>query len=111
MSYTRFKYGTPVIPCGMATQRDVVDVTVPVTNEGAVDGDTVVMLFVSGPPKPSSIKGQRPVRELKAFTKVSVPRGRTVQATLSLAIPDLAHWEGGEACIGRFGMGDAQHDR
>lgn len=95
MSYTRFKYGTPFTPCASATKRGIATVTIPVTNEGSVDGDAVVMMFVSGPPQPPTIKGQRPVRELKRFTKLSVPRGQTVQATLSLAIPDLAHWEGG----------------
>jgi beta-glucosidase len=95
MSYTQFKYGAPVAPCPTANERGFISVTVPVTNEGPVDGEATVMLFVSGPPTAARIQGQRPVRELKGFTKLSVPKAQTAQATVTLAIADLAHWEGG----------------
>lgn len=95
LSYTQFRYGTPVVPCSSTGTSGVVSVTVPVSNVGAIDGDAVVMLFVSGPPKAASVTGERPIRELKAFAKAKVQAGSSAQVTLLLDIQDLAHWEGG----------------
>ena len=53
------------------------------------------MLFVKPPPKPAGITGERPWKELKSFTRVSVPAGQTVPAELPLRIQDLRRWEGG----------------
>ena len=94
LSYSDFEYSNLVLPCQTATAEAVFNVTVDITNTSAVDGDEVVMLFVKPPPKPAGIAGERPWKELKSFTRVSVPSGQTVTAELPLRIRDLRRWEG-----------------
>ena len=60
------------------------------------DGDEVAMLFVKPPPKPDGIKGDRPVKELKSFAKITVKADMTATAHLPLRIRDLRRWEGNE---------------
>ena len=52
------------------------------------------MLFVKPPPRSSRISGDRPVKELKSFARVSVPAGQTVTARMPVRIRDLRRWEG-----------------
>ena len=94
-SYSKFEYSHLRIPCDTVTKGAIVDVSVEIKNTSAVDGDEVAMLFVKPPPKPSSITGDRPIKELKSFARVSVPAGQTVKAQLPLRIADLRRWEGG----------------
>jgi beta-glucosidase len=94
MSYTSYAYSNLQVPCADATEKGVFNVTVDITNTGAVDGEEVPMLFVAGPPKPVDFTGERPVKELKSFAKVLVPAGSTVTATLPVRIQDLRRWEG-----------------
>jgi beta-glucosidase len=101
LSYTKFKYSNLQIPCGTAKKGDVVYVTADVANDGTVAGDETLMLFVAGPPKPSNISGDRPVKELKRFHRVNgiQPSGQSksrFRVTLPVAISDLRHWEGAE---------------
>jgi len=101
LSYTTYQYSNLQVPCGAVSKTGVVNVTVDVANTGSVDGDEVVMLFVAGPPKPSTIKGARAVKELKRFERVSLKASGAadgsdfVRVTLPLNVQDLRHWEGG----------------
>jgi beta-glucosidase len=97
MSYTKYDYvslNTLNPDCGTVKKDAVVTYVAEIKNSGPVDGEEVVMLFVKGPPKPSNINGNRPVKELKSFTKVKVKAGETVKVNLPLKIDDLRHWEG-----------------
>jgi beta-glucosidase len=94
LSYTTFKYQNLKVPCSEVTKGGVVNVTVDITNTGAVEGEEVAMLFVKGPPKAATIKGDRPVKELKAFWKVNLKPGEGKQIPLQLRVDDLRHWEG-----------------
>jgi len=98
LSYSTFKYSPPTVPCQteMATRDAVVDITVDIENTSTVDGDEVAMLFVKPPPKPANITGDRPVKELKSFARVSVKAGAKATAHLPLRIKDLRRWEGNE---------------
>ncbi|HYP76433.1 MAG TPA: glycoside hydrolase family 3 N-terminal domain-containing protein [Polyangiaceae bacterium] len=95
-SYSSFEYSNLNVPCQTVTKDAVVSVTVDVQNSSAVDGDEIAMLFVKPPPKPASVTGDRPVKELKSFARVSVKAGQTVKAVLPVRIRDLRRWEGGE---------------
>lgn len=95
LSYSKFDYSDLSLPCDAVTKEAVFNVSVNITNTTAVDGDEVPMLFVKPPPKPAGITGERPWKELKSFTRVSVPAGQTVPAELPLRIQDLRRWEGG----------------
>ncbi len=101
MSYTKFQYSNLQVPCGSISKTGVVkDITVDVANTGTVDGDEVVMMFVEGPPKPAGITGERPVKELKGFQRVSLKAAGssggtdTARVTLPINVQDLRHWEG-----------------
>ncbi len=94
-SYSSFEYSQLSVPCPTATKDSIFKVTVEIKNTSAVDGDEIAMLFVKPPPKPASIKGDRPVKELKSFARVSVKAGQSVTAQLPVRIRDLRRWEGG----------------
>ena len=94
LSYSTFAYSNLVVPCQTASKGAVFAVTVDIRNTSAVDGDEVAMLFVQGPSKPAGSTGDRPVKELKSFARVSVKAGQTVTAQLPVRIRDLRRWEG-----------------
>jgi len=96
LSYSTFEYSSLVVPCQteMATKDAIVDVTVDIENKSDVDGDEVAMLFVKPPPKPANITGDRPIKELKSFARVSVKAHQKVTAHLPLRMRDLRRWEG-----------------
>jgi beta-glucosidase len=94
MSYSTYEYSNLVVPCQTATKDGIFNVKVDIKNTSAVDGDEVAMLFVKPPPKPSNITGDRPVKELKSFARITVPAGMTKTANLPLRIRDLRRWEG-----------------
>ena len=74
LSYTSFAYGN----CKLETDENGIRVTTEITNTGAVDGAEVVQCYISGP----ATKLFKPVRELKAFTKVYLKAGETRQTEL-----------------------------
>jgi beta-glucosidase len=93
LSYTTFSYSNPALPCTEVTPGAVLDVTVDVTNAGALDGDEIAFLFVEGPAGASGAE-PRAVRELKSFARVHVSSGATEHVSLPLRIADLRHWSG-----------------
>jgi beta-glucosidase len=100
LSYTKFEYSGLEVPCGAVSKGAVVDVNFTITNTGTKDGEEVAMLFVAPPPKPTGIIGDRPVKELKGFTKVAVDAGATVPASIQLRVSDLRRWEPNSATPG-----------
>ena len=98
LSYSHFEYSNLTVPCQAeaATKDAIVDITIDIENTSPVDGDEVAMLFVKPPPKPPTITGERPVKELKSFTRVRVQAGQKVTAHLPLRIRDLRRWEGNQ---------------
>lgn len=93
MSYSTFAYSNLQMPCQTATQDAVFNIKVDVANSAGPAGDEVVLLFVKPPAKPAGILGDRPVKELKSFARVSVPAGGMTTAELPLRIRDLRRWE------------------
>jgi len=97
MSYSTFTYSGLTVPCtAPATNDAVVDITVNITNTSGVDGDEVALLFVKPPTPAVGVTGKRPVKELKSFARVSVPKNGMTIAHLPLRIKDLRRWEGNE---------------
>ena len=89
LSYTTFKYGA--VDCGGGTMAKAgsVTCTVDVTNSGAIDGDEVVEMYV----RHLGSKVERPIKELKGFERVAIPRGETRKVTFNLKAKDLAYWD------------------
>ena len=82
LSYTTFAHGRLT---GRRTWDGSITVTVPVTNTGTRAGDEVVQLYLDEPLG----SDPRPLRTLRAFRRVAVPPGATVNVTLPVP-PDAA---------------------
>jgi beta-glucosidase len=84
LSYTTFRLGTP------KTSRNdrIVDIDVQVKNTGHVTGAETVQAYVQPPGGIS-----RPVRELKAFSRVSAAPGSDAVAKLRIRLDDLRYWD------------------
>jgi beta-glucosidase len=95
LSYSSFVYSNLTAPCQTVAKDAIVDVSVHIENTSTVDGDEIAMLFVEPPPKAAAVTGDRPIKELKSFARVSVKAGKKQTATLPLRIRDLRRWEGG----------------
>ena len=79
LSYTEFRLGKPVASARQFTGQGTIEVTVAVTNIGNRSGAEVVQAYVSD----AKCSVERPIKELKAFQKVTVAPGQTQNATLS----------------------------
>lgn len=86
LSYTSFSYGTPT---ATVAENGDIEVTVAVTNTGAVDGREVVQVYVA----PESSAVERAPRELKAFASVEMAAGDTKDVSLVVRREDLAYWD------------------
>lgn len=80
LSYTTFTLGKASLSTSRLDADGTVTVTVPVTNTGSRTGSEVVQVYVRD--VKSSLP--RPLKELKAFRKVSVAPGETVDVQLTL---------------------------
>jgi beta-glucosidase len=89
LSYAQFAYSNLVVPCSTSTQSSVVNVSVDVTNTGAVAGDEVVFLFVSYP----GTAKKRPAKELKGFARVTIAAGAKQTVTIPVRVADLKYWD------------------
>src|SRR5262245_470129 len=89
LSYTTFGL------TNLALSRDTlpvdgrVQVTVDVTNTGAMAGDTVVQLYATA----HGSRVERARRELRDFARVSLEPGETGTVPLQVAAADLAYWD------------------
>jgi beta-glucosidase len=80
LSYSRFAYGKPRLARAEVATDGIVEVSVDVTNTGTRDGQEVVQLYIRRPVASRS----RPLRELKAFSKVAIKAGETRNVGFSL---------------------------
>ena len=89
LSYTTFAYSDLRLSHSIVREGEDVQVTVTVTNTGAVSGKETVQLYVAPP------KGERhrPVRELKGFAKVSLQPGESKDVQFTLDKRSLAYYE------------------
>lgn len=93
MSYSKFEYSNVQTPCQGAVAKDAIfTVKVDVKNTAGPAGDEVVMAFVKPPAKPDGVLGDRPIKELKSFARVSVAASGTTTADLPIRIRDLRRW-------------------
>ena len=87
LSYTTFSYGE--MQCPKQFNADgTLQVSVDVTNTGGCDGEEIVQLYVAD--KVASMV--RPVKELKGFQKVFIPKGQTKRIDFTLNVRDLGFW-------------------
>ena len=89
LTYTIFDYNglkpdKPAIKDG-----ETVNVTVSLKNSGNYDSDEVVQLYASFP----NSKVEQPVKALKGFKRVFIPKGNTVNVVIPLKADDLKYWD------------------
>jgi beta-glucosidase len=85
LSYTKFRYS----PLRTRTADGTVSVSLDVTNTGSRAGDEVVQLYSHQ----RTSRDKLPVKQLRAFQRVSLAAGATRTVTLRFALADLAHWD------------------
>jgi beta-glucosidase len=80
LSYTTFKYNNIKSKINGSANNTKVDVTISITNSGSVAGEEVVQLYVND----LTASVDRPIQELKGFTKVFLKAGETKKVTITL---------------------------
>ena len=91
LSYTNFKYSNmEVKDCG-----ETYDVSLKVRNTGRRDGDQVVKVFARLP----EYEGKAPIKELKGFSRVYVPKGGTAEVHIPVRKSDLRYWSESRSCF------------
>ena len=94
LSYTTFKYGKATVDKAKGTKEDSFTVSVPVTNTGSRAGSEVVELYISDP----KCSVDRPVKELKGFSKVSLAPGETKTVSITVPAPTLGYFDADRHC-------------
>lgn len=87
LSYTTFTYGDIQLPASAQTN-ETIKVAVSVTNSGPMDGDEIVQLYLK---KQGDDEG--PVKTLRAFKRVHIPAGQTVQVEMELTPKQMEWWD------------------
>ncbi|MDY6949338.1 MAG: glycoside hydrolase family 3 N-terminal domain-containing protein [Pseudomonadota bacterium] len=88
LSYTSFELGDPKLSSARIAADGDVRVSVDVRNTGAMQGDEVVQLYV----RDVSSSITRPVKELKAFRRVTLQPGAATTVEFTLAKEAFAFW-------------------
>jgi beta-glucosidase len=91
LSYATFGYSDVTASVRGEGADAAVDVSVTVTNTGAVAGAETVQVYVGDP----EAAVQRPTRELKAFAKVALEPGASRTLAFTLSARDLSYWHPG----------------
>ena len=86
LSYTTFTYGDIQLP-ETAKEGETIKIVVPVTNKGKMCGDEVVQLYIK---KQDDAEG--PIKTLRAFKRVHIPAGETINVELELTPKQLKWW-------------------
>lgn len=91
LSYTTFEYSNFAISKTNITPNDKITVSVDVKNTGTVDGDEVVQVYVKTPDSPAYL--ERPIKRLKGFKRVTIPRGQVKTVSIDINCQDLWFWD------------------
>ena len=91
LSYTTFEYSDFSISKSSITPDDRITVSVNVRNTGDYDGDEVIQIYVTTPDSPASL--ERPIKRLKGFQRVTIPRGQTRRVDIDIDCADLWFWD------------------
>jgi len=88
LSYTTFEYGKITTDKKSYAADETIKVSFTLKNSGKVDGAEAVQVYASQP----KATVMRPVKELKAFTKVLLKAGETKTVELEVKVIDLAFY-------------------
>lgn len=79
LSYTSFSYGQAKLSKSSIKKGNSVDITIPVTNSGKIDGDEVVQVYVKSLDNPDA-----PIKALKGFKRINIAAGKTANVKITL---------------------------
>jgi beta-glucosidase len=88
LSYTSFQISAPRLEERIIPRNGSVRFEVSVENQGERDGEEVVQVYL----RDEVALVTRPVKELKAFKRVSVPAGKTITVDFEIPSKDLGYW-------------------
>lgn len=88
LSYTTFEYGKLVLANDRIKSGEPLKLTVNVTNSGQRGGEEVVQVYLK---KQEDAEG--PVKTLRAFKRVYIPAGKSVDVEFSLNDKELEWWD------------------
>lgn len=89
LSYTDFAFGEIKTAKDEYADSETITVRIAITNTGARTGKEVVQLYVA----PENAQTLRPLKELKAFTKIELAPGETGEAVLTLGARSFAWYD------------------
>lgn len=88
LSYTTFQYSWLQQPLSGYSLNDTISLSVRIENTGGYDGDEVVQLYIRYPGLE-----RMPLKELKAFERISVSQGDIAEVTLRVPVTELQKWD------------------
>lgn len=88
LSYTSFTYSNIQLNKTDYQRNDTVLVSVDIQNTGKNDGDEVVQLYL----RQKSETTKLPIKQLKAFQRISLKKGETKKVSFQLSRKDLSFW-------------------
>lgn len=89
LSYTRFNYSGTTLNDRVIERGDTLRVCFNLKNSGDMDGDEVVQLYVSA----RKHTDKNPIKQLKAFQRISLRKGETKKVELTVPYTELQVWD------------------
>lgn len=89
LSYTRFNYSGTALNDRVIERGDTLRVCFNLNNSGDMDGDEVVQLYVSA----RKHTDKDPIKQLKAFQRISLRKGETKKVELTVPYTELQVWD------------------
>lgn len=89
LSYTRFNYSGTTLNDRVIERGDTLRVCFNLKNSGDMDGDEVVQLYVSA----RKHTDKDPIKQLKAFQRISLRKGETKKVELTVPFTELQVWD------------------
>lgn len=89
LSYTRFNYSGTTLNDRVIKRGDTLRVCFNLKNSGDMDGDEVVQLYVSA----RKHTDKDPIKQLKAFQRISLRKGETKKVELTVPYTELQVWD------------------
>ncbi len=88
LSYTTFNYQINTAPKTQYSAKDTITIIADIKNTGNMDGDEIVQAYIKYP-----AVERMPIKELKAFKRVSITKGNTEAISLKIPVSELQKWD------------------
>ncbi len=88
LSYSTYRFDNLILEKEEISSAEEITVSVDVTNEGPLDGEEVVQIYIRYPESGT----MQPLKELRGFERVSIKAGQTLVVTMKLGPDELARF-------------------